>query len=170
MDLKCNSCGSDNTQKLSAIVSRGTTHGYASTTASSVGVVNGALATSSTVASTHTTSSTDLAQKLTWPQKLSERWLLKSLILGGGAGFICFQISMGIGFWIRSKSDILAYLSLIIGHGFGAYLFIRTLWKNRAAAKRNAIYNKEEYPHKIARWQKSFYCHRCENVFIPRQS
>lgn len=163
MEYNCNKCGSGNTQKISAIVSGGTSHGHSTSRGTTVGMVDGSLAVAGTQGSTNTTIKTELAQKLSMPTKRTESWIFYGLFIGGGFAWVGGAI---IGFLgaVIFNSAIGAISALIAG----VCIFLHCMKHYRDCAKRNAEYNKIDYPNEKVQWDLGFYCHRCENVFVPK--
>lgn len=163
MEYNCNKCGSVNTQKISAIVSGGTSHGHSTSRATTVGVVDGNLAVAGTQGTTSTTTKTALAQKLTMPTKRTESWIFYGLFIGGGFAWVGGAIVGFLGVMIFNSAigAISAFIAAIC-------IFIHCMKHYRDSAKRNAKYNELDYPNAKRQWDLSFYCHRCENIFVPK--
>ena len=149
MDLNCPKCSSEQTQKITAIVSSGTTHSVGRTNSVGVASVGGKMAIGSSSGTTHSTSTSALAKKLAAPTRQSD-----SLILP----FIFVVVLVG---WIPVA--IMGFFGVLVSGGLGYWLFQRMKTKADAAKQ----YNSEVYPGAIAAWENSFYCHRCEHSFIP---
>ena len=49
------------------------------------------------------------------------------------------------------------FLGLLVAAGIGYFAFIKY--------KKNCAFNADELPGLLDGWNRSFYCHRCENVF-----
>lgn len=162
MDYDCNKCGSSSTQKISAIVSSGTSNGSSTSRGTTIGMVGGDLAVASTNGSTSATMKTQLAEKLAMPIKRTESWIFYGIFFGGGFGWIS---AMVVGFLggVIINPGVGVFLGLIAG----VAMFLHCMKHYRNSAKRNVQYNKLEYPQAIEKWNSGFYCHRCEHVFIP---
>jgi heme O synthase-like polyprenyltransferase len=163
VQYNCNKCESSNTQKISAIVSGGTTHGNSTSNATTVGIVDCGLAVAGTRGSTNTTMKTELAKKLAMPTKRTESWMFYGVFIGGGFAWIGGAIVGFLGVMIFNSAigAIAALLAVLL-------IFIHCVKHYRNCAKRNEKYNTVEYPNEKAQWDLGFYCHRCENVFIPK--
>jgi hypothetical protein len=162
VNYNCGKCGSGSTQKISAIVSGGTSHGHSMSRATTVGMVDGNLAVANTQGSTNTTTTTALAQQLAKPARRTESWIFLGVLVGG--------VSAWAGGWIAGFLGgvlVSPHVGLMLGLIAAAWLFFASIKHYRVIAKRNAEYNKLEYPSAIQRWNLGFYCHRCEHVFVP---
>lgn len=151
LDLTCPKCSSDQTQKITAIVSSGTTHSIGRTNSVGVASVGGKMALGTSTGTTRTTSTSVLASKLNAPVKKSESYLL---------AFIFVMCLFG---WIPVA--IFHIFGILISAGFGYWLFVK-LKKNAEAAK---AYNRDVFPNQFSAWDQGFYCHRCEHSFIPNE-
>ena len=163
MEYNCNKCGSSNTQKISAIVSGGTSHGHSTSSATTVGMVDGNLAVAGTQGSTYTTLKTELAKKLAMPTKRTESWIFYGLFFGGGFAWIGGAIVGFLGGMIFNPT-----IGVILALIAAVCMFVHCIKHYRNSAKNNEKYNRLEYPQAKAQWDLSFYCHRCENVFAPQ--
>lgn len=163
MEYNCNKCGSSNTQKISAIVSSGTSHGRSKSSATTVGMVDGRLGVAGTRGSTSTTMRTELAKKLAMPIKRTESWIFYGLFIGGGFAWVGGAIAGFLGVVIFNSA--IGAISALIA---GVCIFLHCIKHYRGSAKRNEQYNRVEYPDAKAQWNLSFYCHRCEHVFVPQ--
>lgn len=163
MEYNCNKCGSSNTQKISAIVSGGTSHGHSTSSATTVGMVDGNLAVAGTKGSTYTTMKTELAKKLAMPTKRTESWIFYGLFFGGGFAWIGGAIAGFIGVMIFNSA--IGSISALIA---AVCIFSHCVRHYRNSAKNNEKYNRLEYPQAKTQWNLGFYCHRCENVFVPQ--
>lgn len=164
MNYNCTKCNSGNTQKISAIVSSGTSHGHSMSSATTVGVVDGSLAVAGTRGSTNTTIKTELAKKLAMPTRRTESWILYGLAFGGVFGWIGGAIAGFLGVVIFNSA-----VGAILALAAGVAIFFHCVKHYRESAKRNARYNKIEYSDAKKQWDLGFYCHRCENVFVPEK-
>lgn len=163
MEYSCKKCGSSNTQKISAIVSGGTSHGRSTSSSTTVGMVDGSLGVAGTQGSTNTTMRTELAKKLAMPTKRTESWIFYGLFIGGGFAWVGGAIAGFLGVMIFNSA--VGAISALIA---GVCIFFHCIKHYRNSAKRNEKYNKDEYPDAKAQWNLSFYCHRCENIFVPQ--
>ena len=146
--LNCPSCSSDQTQRLSAIVDSGTSHtrGTSVGSFSGVGVGAGGAAGFGGMSHSVTNSVTksSLATKLAAPARRPEKRLYAI-----GAALILFSFSF---------FHLLFLLGLLMLGGGALLIYKGTL---------NGAYNRNELPHLHSRWSSSFYCHRCQNVYLP---
>lgn len=162
MNYNCTKCGSGNTQKISAIVSSGTGHGHSTSNATTVGMVDGSLAVAGTRGSTNTTMKTELAKKLAMPTRRTESWIFYGLVFGGVFAWIGGAIVGFLGLMIFNSA--VGAISALVA---GVCIFFHCVKHYRESAKRNAQYNKIEYSGAKKQWNLGFYCHRCENIFVP---
>lgn len=146
--LNCPSCSSDQTQRLSAIVDSGTSHTRGTTVGGFSGVGVGAGGAAGFGGMSHSVSNSvtksTLATKLSAPVRRPEKRLYAI-----GAILILFSFSM-------FSLSILFALLLLAG---GALLIYK--------GTQNGAYNRNELLHLHSRWSSSFYCHRCQNVYLP---
>jgi hypothetical protein len=163
VEYNCNKCGSSSTQKISAIVSGGTSHGHARSRATTVGMVDGGLAVAGTSGSTKTTMQTELAQKLAMPTRRTESWIFHGVLIGGALAWVGGAIAGFLGAMVVS-----AGFGVILGLVAGVWTMFYCVKHYRDGARRNVQFNRLEYPQAKEQWSLGFYCHRCENVFIPR--
>jgi uncharacterized membrane protein len=106
---------------------------------------------------------TELAEKLAMPTRRTESWIFYGLFFGGGFAWLGGAIFGFLGVMIFNSA--VGAISAIIA---AVCIFFHCVKHYRDCAKRNAEYNRLEYPEAKARWSGGFYCHRCEHVFIPR--
>lgn len=167
LDLKCPHCGSDHTQKITSIVDAGTTQhsGTTSGYTTGTGMVDGKIAfmSGTTTSKTRGTSKTALAMSLEQPKEkpvlgMAWEWFRYSF-----AGFMLFVIAGATvldwifpGFGNKSWPMLVAFLAVI---AFGVKCFFD--------AVSNKTWNSEEYPSLIHRWTNGYFCHRCENIYVP---
>lgn len=163
VEYNCNKCGSSNTLKISAIVSGGTSHGHSTSSATTVGVVDGNLAVAGTKGSAYTTMKTELAKKLAMPTQRTESWIFYGLFIGGGFAWTGGAIVGFLGVMIFNSA--IGFISALIA---AVCIFSHCVKHYRNSAKNNEKYNRLEYPQAKAKWNLGFYCHRCENVFVPQ--
>lgn len=159
MDLNCPKCKSENTQKITAIVSAGTTRTSGSTSSSSVGVMGGSVGVGSSRGTINATSKTELANKLAKPKPR-----FQSLI----GGMVLFALVGWIPGWIvvvekhlYGSTETFVYWGIYALLMAGFYKF----WAPRA--EKNRTYNETEYQTLLKSWENGFFCHRCEHQFLP---
>jgi len=162
VNYNCNKCGSGSTQKISAIVSGGTSHGHSTSNATTVAMVDGGLAVAGTRGSTNTITKTELAKKLAMPVERTESWVFYSLFFGGVFAWIGGAIFGFLGVMIFNSAA-----GAISAIAASVCIFFHCVKHYRESAKRNAKYNRLEYPGAKKQWNLGFYCHRCENIFVP---
>lgn len=150
MDLNCPKCASEQTQKITAIVSSGTTHSVGRTNSVGVGSVGGKLAVGSSSGTTRSTSTSELAKTLAAPTKKSDALIVPFVLVMGFFGWIPVAV---MGF----------FMGLLVSGGLGYWLF--TSMKKKADAAKQ--YNTEVFPGLYQSWETGFYCHRCEHSFVP---
>jgi hypothetical protein len=139
--MNCPKCNAENTQKLSAIVDSGTSHSQSVSVGSYGGTVGGAAQFGTTSSSTTTTTQSVLAKKLAAPRKKATVLLL-----------VGFAILALIVWGMFGK-----FLGIIPAAAIGYFAWIKYV--------KNCAYNAAEFPKLLDTWNRSFYCHRCENVF-----
>jgi hypothetical protein len=140
-NLNCPKCNSENTQRLSAIVDSGTSQSRSVSVGSFGGSFGGTAGFGTTSSSTNTTTQSTLAKKLAAPRKRA------TVLLLIGFGFL-----MLIAWGMFGK-----FLGLLAAAGIGYFAFIKY--------RKNCAFNADELPGLLDGWNRSFYCHRCENVF-----
>ncbi len=140
-NLNCPKCSSENTQRLSAIVDSGTNHSQAVSVGSFGGSFGGSAGFGTTSSTTNTTTQSALAKKMAAPKKKA------TVLLLIGFGFL-----MLFAWGMFGK-----FLGLLVAAGIGYFAFIK--YKN------NCAFNADVLPGLLDGWNRSFYCHRCENVF-----
>ncbi|MDN4053131.1 hypothetical protein QPK32_08575 [Massilia sp. YIM B02763] len=106
---------------------------------------------------------TELAKKLAMPTKRTESWIFYGLFFGGVFAWIGGTIIGFLGGLIFNST--IGVISALIA---ATCIFFHCLKHYRNSAKNNEKYNRLEYPQAKEQWNRSFYCHRCENVFAPR--
>jgi hypothetical protein len=151
MDLNCPQCASDQTQKITAIVSSGTTHSVGRTNSMGVGSVGGKLAVGSSSGTTRSTSTSELAKKLAAPLKKSEALIVP---------FVLIMVFFG---WIPIA--MMGFFGYLVAGGLGYWLYT-SLKKKSDAAK---LHNNTVFQDEFLTWDKGFYCHRCEHSFVPSE-
>src|SRR5260370_19425020 len=107
------------------------------------GTVGGNAAFGVTSSTTNTQTQSNLAKKLSAQRKKP------TILLLVGFGFLIL-----LGWGIFGK-----ILGTLCAAGLGYYGFI--------LFTKNTAYNTAVLPGLLAQWNQSFYCHRCENVFVP---
>jgi hypothetical protein len=140
-DLTCPQCKSENTQKLSAIVTSGTSHSQSVSVGSVGGTVGGSPAFGTTSSSTNTTTQSALAKKLAAPARK------KTILVLVGFGFL-----MLLAWGMFGK-----ILGTLAAAGLGYWGFV--------LYTKNVASNATVWPGLFEEWNQSFYCHRCENIF-----
>ena len=157
MYYDCPECGSDQTQKISAIAAEGTTHAENS-------IKNKHLfGTSTSNKKIISVSTTELAAKFPEPKIEPEDkfgWFIAYAFLWG----VAMVLGLLVIAFFTSGNDALG-LALWGAWGiYVAYFFIKRARKNIAAIR---DYNTNVYPAASAMWKNGFYCRRCENTYIP---
>ena len=171
MDLSCPKCKSENTQKITSVVSSGTTHTTGTTSSTSVGTTGTTVGVSTSRGTVSATSTTDLARKLAEPTKKYEGFirvllcaflfiLPVSLVIGG---YVAYEI-----LWFEmdpwAKFHTAGWVFGIIPF-FWLMNLVYKKWEPYRMARK--AYNQNEFPELHKRWSEGFYCHRCENIFVP---
>lgn len=160
----CPKCQSENTQKISAIIASGTTHGDSTTVTVGAGGGTGGLGAG--VASGKTTSQfqTSLVKKFPEPVRKSEDVILGFIIgsvMFGVLVFFLIAVLFGMMGW-NSKA-------LMIVLSLPAFFYtIPKIYKSVvSSANSNKEFNLTKLPAERDLWNHGFYCHRCENVYNP---
>ena len=144
--LNCPACASEQTQRLSAIVDSGTSYTRGTSVGGFGGIAGGRVGGFGglNTAVHNSTTRSSLAARLAAPIRRSTK---RFYVLGGLAIYFSFA---------AFHASFLLFLLLLIGGGF----LIFTGYKN-------STFNKMELPLLFSRWSASFYCNRCQNVYIP---
>jgi hypothetical protein len=157
MDLNCPKCKSESTQKITAIVDSGTTHTHGRSTSVGVASTGRGLGVGTASTTSSSVSKTTLASKLARPIERKKVYPILGTILLGWIPASLLSSMFGSGFF--------AGLITICAYAGTAYLLFNFLKKKAVEAK---TYNTTIYPNLIHEWQNGFFCHRCENVFVPQ--
>jgi len=142
--MNCPKCNSENTQTLSVIYEGGTNVTQSTSKTRAGGFLDPVPSITAKTKSTSVTQS-KLAQKSNPPEK-------KKITIQVGVtifGILLVLTSFGSQFNI---SGFLFALILTGGFGYWSYILIK--------------YNKEEWPLLLEKWEKSWYCHKCGEIFI----
>ena len=144
--LNCPSCSSEQTQRLSAIVDSGTSHTRGTSVGGFGGLAGGGGGGFGGInRSVHnSTTRSSLATKLAAPVRKPAKRLYV---------FGAFVIYLGLGAF---HFAFLLCLLLLAGGGFLIY-----------RGYQNSMWNCDQLPVLFARWSASFYCNRCQNIYIP---
>lgn len=154
--ISCPRCGSNEARTLSIVRAQGTSSGtgFSSGWVSGDGHSNGHSISMTTV----TTSTTGAAASAAPPRKRYDGmvYVVLGLLLALGLG-------LGLGIWLLSEGAILIAGIFIFGGiiGGGA-AFIKAVFQ----VQLDAAYNRDEYPADLARWERSWQCQRCGDVFV----
>ena len=143
--LNCPACSSEQTQRLSAIVDSGTSHTRGTSVGGFGGVAGGARGFGGMNHAVHnSTTKSALANKLAAPARKPAAQL-----------YLVGAVLVLVSFYLFSVS---ALLFLLVMAGGGLLIF---------TGYKNSLWNKSEFPLLISRWSSSFYCNRCQTVYIP---
>lgn len=174
MDLNCPKCKSENTQKITSVVSAGTTHTTGSTSSTSIGTTGTAVGVSTSRGTVNATSTTVLAKKLAEPTKKYDGFLAILVCLSPFVFFLSVAIGGFIAFeilWFRYNPYASFQLVPMIFSGLifiWIMKFIYRKWEPYRKARKE--YNENEFPEIHKKWSEGFYCHRCEHTFVPEIS
>lgn len=150
VQYSCPTCGSENTQRLSAAYMEGVSQFSATT--SGFGWVGGpAVANGWTTG----TCQTGIAQISAPPQKRSYREGLLLLFLGPVIGALPFAIMEHLNGKAQIH-EILAAFSVLTLELFALLFLVRA-----------AVHNRTEWPRRMREWQMSWICRRCTKIFLP---
>jgi hypothetical protein len=148
MELACPKCTSGEVRKLSMIYNEGLSiiNTRTQSSAAGIGFSGGGVGFGSSHGSAHTTGrqQTALSKQASPPAK-------KHTILWGGASVIMAIWTLTSFFPITFGSFILLGLTAL-----GVRLTLKA-WQ----------FNRDEYPDMYAKWEQSFMCNRCGEVFVP---
>lgn len=156
MSFNCTKCNSEDVRRLSIIHSDGLSNIDTTTSGSSISGGDGGLRAGSGTAKTTGTMQTDQSRKAAPPQKYSYFgiiviWIIGTLLLMWFLGWLGLAVS-GTGM----QGQIFRYGSLI----FLAWLLYKT-----------CMHNWKFYPSLKAKWDNSFMCLRCGEIFeIKKQN
>lgn len=164
MSLECPSCHRvDSIQKVSAIVSSGTTYGTYSGFADGVGYTAHGQIMVNDYIMVSGSNQTELCRWLTPPQQAAKP---------SSSLFVILVVLM-----IFSAYPAVIYL--ISGEVFWSAFWIGTIivaaivfTLKQHARKTRLIHIQSQFPRwqrAISKWQQLYYCHRCDGVFLPWQ-
>lgn len=143
MRITCPKCSSSEARSLSLIHREGLTNTQGQTAGTSVGSLGGSLGVSTMRGTITAQSQTVLSKEAAPPEaRAFFPWVLSAIVLGL---FVLAQLG-DIGFW-TVVAALLAVLSVL-------------------QAKRARAFNTQELPGLKARWDQSFMCNRCGQVFV----
>ena len=171
MDLNCPKCKSENTQKITSIVAAGTTHTTGTTSSTSIGTTGTAVGVSTSRGSVSATSTTELARKLAEPTKKYDGYIAILACLSPFVFILSFMVGGYIAFeilWFRyDPYASFHWMPVILGSPIFVWTmkFIYRKWEPYRLARK--AYNENEFPVIHKNWNEGFYCHRCENIFVP---
>lgn len=153
-EMSCPKCDSENTQKISNIISCGTTNSESTSNVS--GVAYGPGGSSGHISgkqTAYTTSKTELAERFSKELHKDSPWTgLISILIAG------VSIAAGIYAWKYFHSSTWGW-----SVGIGVFLGISFLMGNHKPSDASAAKAKL-----LQRWQdEGCYCHRCSHSFIP---
>lgn len=171
MNLNCPKCQSENTQKITSVVSSGTTHTSGSTSSTSIVTTGTAVGVASSSGSVNATSTTELARKLAEPSKKYDGYLAILIVASPFVFFFSAACGAFIAFkvlWFKPSVWDFNWMPIFLGAPIFMWImkFIYRKWAPYRAVRKN--YNDNEFPEIHKKWREGFYCHRCENVFTPK--
>jgi len=176
---QCPKCDSENVQKLSVIFSEGTTstrQGMMGLGIGGSGAIGGAVGGG--------TSSTTLAKSVAPPTAPKEpSAVLNTMGVAGCATLLVFLL-LGFLFLLAMGDDQLSRADKVVGATLCALILLLVRWRFSSAArslkqKQEAEYQVELaaynealaiYNEAMAQWQRSYFCHRCGNIFELQSS
>ena len=144
MELACPKCTSGEVRKLAMIYNEGLSIINTQTVGSGVGVGRGGMAFGGGSATTTGRQQTALSKQAAPPSK-------KHAILWSGLAVI-------MGIWTFTSFFPIS---------FGSFLLLGLTALAVRFALKAFQFNREEYPGMYARWEQSFMCNRCGEVFVP---
>lgn len=136
--MNCQSCNSENTQRLQVAYEYGTQDISTQSTTTGIGLSRGGLGVGGAVTSTSGQSQSILAQKAAPPAKKPYKWPVIALIVGllalaqGSEGVVAGLLFSGVG---------------------GYFLYSRY------------TYNSQVWPDLHQHWTTGWVCHKCGNIF-----
>ncbi len=158
MTFDCPKCGSASTQKLSAIYEAGTATIQTGSTHLGVGLTGDGFVPVLGSSSTSGVQQSELAKRAAPPGKKGigcgeiGAVLVAPPLLGLLAVFLCFVIG-----WDSAADWVCPGVS-----GIGFVLLLTGLV---VAGREAARYNATEWPSLQSKWERSWYCHRCAQMF-----
>lgn len=159
MALDCPKCGSASTQKLSAIFEAGTATIQTGSTHLGVGLSGDGLVPVLGSSSTSGVQQSELAKRAAPPAKKGigcgeiGAVLVAPPLLGLLAVFLCFVVG-----WDSAADWVCP--------GVSGIMFVLLLTGLVLAGREAARYNATEWPPLQSKWERSWYCHRCAEVFV----
>jgi hypothetical protein len=145
--MKCPTCDSDNTQRLSIIYGGGLTAVDTSTVGVGAGISGGGLGGGIGVAGTRGTHQTALSRQVAPPKRIS----MFNVSILPAIGFF-----VGLGILDGAVLFGLIWMALVLAGT--AWVWTGT-WR----------YNTQVWPQKIEKWNRQFMCMRCGEVFsLPK--
>jgi hypothetical protein len=176
MNYSCPNCGSDQTQKITAIVAAGTSHAHGAVSTTSLLSAQGGFGSAYSEGSAHSTHSTELATKLAKPVPQPIRilgpllgWFILA-VLGTVIFIVIFAGILGLLGPFGQRVGAIIHIPIFGFPFYGlvltALFFISTRSVFRSAGRARE-YNRDIYPVELERWQNEFYCHRCDQIFTP---
>ena len=170
-DLACAHCGSDQIQKVTAIVNAGTSSSGGAAVSWEPGP-NGQMVQH--VVPYHGTSTSRLASMLAAPAGPRVNMIPPSADMEGCGLAFLGAIFVGVGLWCAvglwgENLHAFAPIPCVV-----AAFLVRWLWRTYAAMKeryrqacRDAERQVPQWKQAVARWEALYYCHRCDHVFDP---
>ena len=153
MDLNCTKCGSDHTQKVSAIYSQGTSRGSASSSSTTVGAVGDRAAVAATSTSTSSFSQTDLAEQLQPPQMKRSTWFFPAIGVGIWLGWVGAFLGLIVG-------AIVVKVLRMNGDNVGLFVFAGVIWAFWRSFVQRVCYDADQQ-YMIVMLNDTYY-HYCE--------
>lgn len=153
--MRCPKCDSENTKRVSLLVDEGT---YREDSSSQIEMKR-PYSTDRVTGTSHTaaTGSSTLAQKLAPPQPKDPFMAgVVGLLLAAFAGFVLGMVVSGM---TEMSPSSVGQVTVAAWAAFG-FLAIR-----RAAS--HGRYNREVFEPALRRWEESFHCGRCGEIFQP---
>jgi len=146
MDFTCPQCKSTNVQRASLIFKQGTSSIQLMSTSLGLGAGGGHLAVGGAETATSGRQQSLLAQQLAPPKKKDQ---------AGGGCLLTIGAALLI-FGFLGGEHVMIPLLVI-----GVPLAVGGFW----AMQRASAFNKDEYPRRVATWERSFLCLRCGHSF-----
>jgi len=165
MSYACPKCGSENTQKITAVAASGTTEGTSQTTTVGGGVGGGGFGAGVASGTTKSQFQTELAKRFSPPEKEMEGVFFHII-----TGLIIYAVVMAVAafFIIGFGEQIIGeFLATVAWLAFGVWYGLRRIRKGSENRAKSQRFNREEYPALLDMWENGFYCHRCEHTYTP---
>lgn len=146
--IQCQSCGSENVQRLSIVYDGGLSEINAKESGSGIGFGSGGLGVGFGSSKIKGSNQSRLSQKAAPPEK---KRVIKHFAIWGIGLFLVPPVVVSVLGWDSSIAQLLTLLLYLGAAGLHIYSDIQ--------------YNRRIYPNLFTRWDESFLCHKCGLMF-----